>query len=489
MTAWLGAAFLVVAFLVLLRVLHLADLNRRVLEITSDSLGIMGNSSLGDDEKERRLRRHALGLFRLLFLLVAAGAAAVLLPLGMIWLLDRLGWLSAGAVVDTAVSPAFIVATVVAGAVIIIARPRQQPAAATRYSPAEQLIHRLAFSTVGIQKVAAVAEDRIWRRRLATAQVRRPVFITALPRAGTTLLLECCAGVPELASHTYRDMPFLLTPLAWNAGSRLFRARGQRRERAHGDGVFVDFDSPEAFEEMVWKAFWPEHYAEDRIVPWNEATSHPSFERFLDAHMRKIVVLRRRHAAGVRYVSKNNLNIARLQVLHALFPEASVVVPFRDPIQHALSLQRQHGRFLELQREDPFIVEYMRETGHYDFGETLRPVDFGRWLDADTDRDPRQVSFWIEYWLAAYDHLLDFAATIQLVDYDELCEHPARDLGRLGEAIGLEDPGALVAAAPDIRPQEARPWPTAAVSEDLLARATALHARLKATASSGPVGR
>lgn len=113
------------------------------------------------------------------------------------------------------------------------------------YALVDRLLHRLSFRTVQTQIELADLEERFFGGQLADIAVRRPVFITALPRAGTTLLLELCAGLDEFATHCYRDMPFVLLPLIWNRFSSAFRRNNAPRERAHGDGMLVSIDSPE----------------------------------------------------------------------------------------------------------------------------------------------------------------------------------------------------------------------------------------------------
>ena len=81
------------------------------------------------------------------------------------------------------------------------------------------------------------------------------------------------------------------------------------------------------------------------------------------------------------------------------FRDALFLIPFRDPIQHCASLLRQHLNFLEIHRRDRFAKSYMEGIGHFDFGDNLRPVDFDGWLDSSKHRDPREMGFWLEYWL------------------------------------------------------------------------------------------
>ena len=85
----------------------------------------------------------------------------------------------------------------------------------------------------------------------------KPVFITALPRSGTTILLRLLWQTGRFVSHTYQDMPFVLSPLLWSRYTSQFGGEVEATERAHADGLEVSGRSPEAFEEMVWKQFWP----------------------------------------------------------------------------------------------------------------------------------------------------------------------------------------------------------------------------------------
>jgi len=103
-----------------------------------------------------------------------------------------------------------------------------------RYSALDRLLHKLAFSTRKAQVGLADVEDVMFRDRLARYELDRPLFITALPRAGTTFLLELCVASGEFASHTYRHMPFVLIPMLWNRFSEGFRRSGVPTRRASG---------------------------------------------------------------------------------------------------------------------------------------------------------------------------------------------------------------------------------------------------------------
>jgi len=344
----------------------------------------------------------------------------------------------------------------------------------TAYGPVDRLLHRIAFGTLGAQRALADAESRLHRDRFETAHARRPIFVTSLPRAGTTVLLEALASVPELAAATYRHMPFPLVPLIWTDASRRFGRTAPPAERAHGDGVEVSFDSPEAFEEPLWMAFWPEHYRGGGIRPWTADDRDEDFEAFLRRHMAKVVATGGPDAR--RYLSKNNANIARLGLIAAAFPDAAVVVPVRDPWAQTASLLRQHRRFLELHDRDAFARRYMEGLGHFEFGAALRPIAFRG--DPPETATADHSEFWLRYWLDAYETLLATAGPqVVFVDHDRLSADPAPHLTALAEALDL-DAAALEGAAGRFRPPAPAERP--AVPKPLLDRAAAVHGGLRA---------
>jgi hypothetical protein len=355
-----------------------------------------------------------------------------------------------------------------------------------RYTFVDRLLHRLAFATWAAQLSLADFENGIFKRELADVEVSKPVFVTALPRAGTTLLLDLCAGMDEFASHCYRDMPFVLVPMLWSRFARRFRRLEPPRERAHGDGMLVDFDSPEAFEEMVWMAFWREQYRADRIDPWTADAMDPSFEDFFRSHARKIIALRQEDLSSVqmRYVSKNNLNIARLPLLHRCFPDATVLVAVREPLQHAASLLRQHKNFLKIHREDRFARRYMAGVGHFDFGENLKPVDFDNWLEGRADPDTESLSFWLEYWIAAYAFLSERSSpNVHFVCYEDLCAKPDQTLQRIADLIEVKDRDSFLGQACRIgvsKPDRGEEDP---IEPQLVNRSREVYAELQSRAS------
>ena len=352
----------------------------------------------------------------------------------------------------------------------------------SRYSLLDRTLHRLAFSTIEIQKGLADLEDRIYSKDLSRVEIDRPVFITSLPRAGTTLLLDVIASTGSFGSHIYRDLPFLLMPLLWNTISGGGRKRkGIEIERAHGDGMTIGYDSHEAFEEVLWRAFWPGKYLESKILLWEteEIDPHGEFDSFFRSHIRKLLLLR----GATRYISKNNANISRITKLLSMFPDAKVVVPFRRPVDHAVSMWRQHQNFTQIHAEEPFARRYMADIGHYDFGANLRPITFGDLSDCDIPESADNIGFWLRYWCTAFESILELAdhPRVAFVNYDLLCDAPIPGLDTICDLLDVIDLD-ISAEAARFRPSNSYRNLSQELPEDLTEHATTIKLRLEAAA-------
>jgi hypothetical protein len=282
-------------------------------------------------------------------------------------------------------------------------------------------------------------ESSALRERIAPIAITKPIYIAGLARSGSTILLELLARHPQLCSHRYRDFPPLFTPWSWNwfvdhAGAR----EEAPAERAHGDGIAVTQESPEAFEEVLWMAFFPQLHDPAQSAVLTAQTSNPAFERFYQDHIRKLLLLR----GGSRYLSKANYNVTRLPYLLKLFPDARFVVPVRDPAWHIASLMRQHARFRSEHERDLRLMRHMSRAGHFEFGLERRPVNTGDTSLLDAVRgywaQGEEVLGWCLYWQAIYGHLAQALETdanlrraTHVVDFDALCRSPATSVQAL----------------------------------------------------------
>ena len=291
----------------------------------------------------------------------------------------------------------------------------------------------------GLWRYLAALETRRLSEEIGAIEIRAPIFVCGLARSGTTILLECLAAHPDAATHRYRDYPGVLAPIVWNRiAGRLYTSAAAPVERAHGDGIAVTPDSPEAVAEMLWMAFDAHAHdpAHDNRVA-RGAVGEP-FAAFLRDHIRKLLWLR----GGRRYLSKGNYDLARMDALLELFPDARFVVPVRDPVTHIASLMRQQTLFAAGETRHPAALRYMRRIGHFEFGLDRRPLNLGNAeATAEVQRlwhDGREVEGWALYWADVHRFLANQIESdpqrrraVLPVSYEALCSSPQAVLRRI----------------------------------------------------------
>lgn len=487
MVDWIAAAAATILFVALFLSLGIIQNSLSVFKVLSATTGILFNHKVDDREKEKVFQENSLKLFQLLLLIIGASIISFVVPVGFVYLLDTFTYLNYENIVEITLSWPYLLTTLLLSVIafVVFRRLRKQineENLENSYSKNEEKLHYIAFSSWSVQKALSGLEDIIFSARIKHIKVDRPVFVTALPRAGTTLLLELCTNADDFVSHTYRDMPFIMVPMLWDKFSKNFQIEQGKVERAHGDGMMVSVDSAEAFEEIIWNYFWFERYHKHSISPWADE-SKPGFEEFMKQHVKKIISLRSRGQTSARYISKNNLNISRIPYIKNIFPDSIILVPFREPVQHALSLLRQHMNFLGIHSQDGFAKMYMEAIGHFEFGDNLKPVNFDRWL-RDTDFiDTEALNFWLAYWLASYKNLLNSNSdNIALLNYEKLCQNPEQGLEFIANTLFINNTTSFIAQSSRILPPHKHSYNKAEIDPKLLEEAQTLFSQLETAA-------
>ncbi|HUY20068.1 MAG TPA: sulfotransferase [Candidatus Binataceae bacterium] len=287
--------------------------------------------------------------------------------------------------------------------------------------------------------------------QLAPIRIDRPIYITGLARAGTTILLDIVASCDGIATHRYRDFPPIFTPFAWNWWlEHIPLKESPPTERAHSDGIFVTPESPEAMEEMLWMAFFPQLHNPAQSNVLDASVANQAFETFYRDHLKKLILTRH----GRRYASKDNYHITRLEYLHKLFPDVRFVIPIRHPAAHIASLIKEHRLFIEAHRRHPRALTHFQRVGHFEFGADLRPINVGDtarvceiqalWNSGD------EVRGWARYWAMIYGFAIDrldanpaLRGASLVMRFEELCANPQSALTRLCEHCGLDGADAI----------------------------------------------
>lgn len=284
----------------------------------------------------------------------------------------------------------------------------------------------------GVWMTLGALETRLMSEMIEGQTIDRPIYVAGLARSGSTILLELLSAHPDIATHRYRDYPAIHIPCFWNWFlERAARGADRPIQRSHGDGIRVTPDSPEALEEILWMAFFPNLHDPFRSHVLDARTRHPAFEKFYVAHLRKLLGIR----DGERYLAKGNYNITRMEYLLKLFPDARFVIPVREPVWHVASLMKQHALFCEAERRHPAALRYMQTAGHFEFGLDRRPINTGDRESVarivDLWRKGREVEAWARLWSCVYRYVTDrldanpaLCEATMIVHYEELCRSP-----------------------------------------------------------------
>ncbi len=303
------------------------------------------------------------------------------------------------------------------------------------------LVHRLPAFWLRLGRL----ETRSLEKELRCVPLALPIYVCGLARSGSTLLHEIVCSSSNVATHRVKDYPVVFTPYWWrNASARL--PPRPPTPRAHGDGLTVALDTPDALEEMLWTAFFPACHDPSVCQVMDARARHPAFESFHREHLRKLML-----AEGKpRYAAKANYHVARLSYLARLYPDVRFLLPVRSPQSHIASLMRQQKRFARGQRRHRRALEYMRRSGHFEFGLDRRPMNLGErervaevrraWANGD------EVRGLAICWDMVYGHLARVLAhdervrTVSLVvRFETLCAEPASTLRAVFDHCRLDD--------------------------------------------------
>ncbi|CCK79592.1 conserved uncharacterized protein [Desulfobacula toluolica Tol2] len=302
------------------------------------------------------------------------------------------------------------------------------------YGTSSKLLHQIALGNFFLGEALFDIENLLYSSRVHDVSGKKHVFVAGLARAGTTILLRKLYENGKFTSLTYRDMPFILAPNMWRSISHFSRQNTGMQERAHGDGLEIDYDSPEALEEVFWRTFCGSDYIrQDCLIPMTADL------KILDKFNSFIGLILKNDTDNC-YLSKNNNNILRLNSIIKAFPNALIIIPFRDPLQQAFSLLKQHKRFMQKHSEDPFTKQYMAWLAHHEFGADHRPFLFDGKKDGKSDdrKDTQNLSYWLLLWMNTYSYLMEnLPSQAVFLSYESLCEDTAFVWGKISEKIDL----------------------------------------------------
>lgn len=282
------------------------------------------------------------------------------------------------------------------------------------YNKFDQSIHRLIVNNNLLLNLCFDVENFFTKKR-NNSYFKKKLFICGYARAGTTLVLNTLYSSGDFNSLLYKNLPFLLSPKINNFITKfIFSNNLKRSPRAHGDGILIDKNSPEAFEEIFWKSKLNNEFIFDKHLTEHTVNNNilKEFENFV-----RLLVDNEKI-----YLSKNNNNILRIDSLLKI-ANSNVFVIIRDPIHHSLSLLNQHLMFSKFQEQDKFIEQYMTSLGHYEFGKNQKSF-----FNSDNKFPKNSLNFWLEEWKKVYSKIYkknhDKKNKVYFLTYEGFCKNP-----------------------------------------------------------------
>ncbi len=170
------------------------------------------------------------------------------------------------------------------------------------YNYLQKFLHGLCLGNNLIKKSLFEVEKLLYYKKNDLIKHSNHVFISGLPRSGTTALLNFIYESKQFSSFCYEDMPFIMSP---NIYSKINKKKEiEKKERYHNDGILFDLNTPEAFDEVFFLTI-------------NKKDIEKEFERFVSLILKK--------NNKIRYLSKNNFNYKRLDFLKRSFSKINFI--------------------------------------------------------------------------------------------------------------------------------------------------------------------
>ena len=302
-----------------------------------------------------------------------------------------------------------------------------------------RVFHRLSIGSKAISALSFEIEKQLFLKKENSGLTNgNHVFVSGLARSGTTALINCLNERKEFVSLTYRDMPFILAPNLWRKIS-FNQNKTEFKERAHKDGIFINSESPEALDEIFWKIHLNDRYILNDRLLINKLSSE-----ILDEYKHYIDLILQKNYQGkrLRYLSKNNNNILRFDLILQKFPDSYLIIPFRDPLQHALSLLNQHNHFCIIQQQDHFLVNYMNWIGHYEFGLNHKSffLDNKEIFEQMSLYKKEDINYWLLTWLNYYSYVLEnYSEKYILFSHERFCKEPLIMMSALLRKLNIQE--------------------------------------------------
>ena len=259
-----------------------------------------------------------------------------------------------------------------------------------------------------------------------------------MARSGTTFLTHLLDSSNNFSTFKYKSLPFYKIPIFWNYINSIFYLSKKKKQRLHGDNLKVSIESPDSFEELIWKNNI-ENY--ENAGYWQTIDVHKS--QILSKNLKKFIQKTIHIDKKQRYLSKNNNNIFRIKYLLNQFPDAKIIVVIRNPIDLAFSSAKVHFKFLKYHEKIKDFSDELTELGHYEFGNQRRMFNLNNELNTSNNIRFKTTKLYLNKFIELLDYILkNYSSEIHkkkiiIFNYDNLKKFD--DLAKLLQFLNVKN--------------------------------------------------
>lgn len=264
---------------------------------------------------------------------------------------------------------------------------------------------------------------------------KKCIFVTGMPRSGTTILTHIISNFNDVGSFNYSDLPFTKIPFFWSKINWLYYLKNKSFERIHGDGLKINLLSPDAFEELIWSENLPNYKNENFSKILDSSYENKELERELARSINKILLLRKKNI----YLSKGNYNLFRIKYINKILKNPFFIICIRNPFDVIQSSVRVHNKFLKIGKENKNFTDEMNELCHFEFGEN-RKDPFKKNFHKDGTK------YYESQWIQMHKLILDNYTNLNnvfLVNFDKLTLNPEQSVSVIANKIECKFSGTL----------------------------------------------
>ena len=256
---------------------------------------------------------------------------------------------------------------------------------------------------------------------------KKCIFISGMPRSGTTVLTHIISNFNDVGSFNYSDLPFTKIPFIWSKINWLYYFKNKSSERIHGDGLKINLLSPDAFEELIWSENLPNYENENFSAILDSNYENKELEKELVRSINKILLIRKKKI----YLSKGNYNIFRIKYINKILKNSLFLICIRNPVDVIQSSIRVHKKFLEIGEGNNKFTDEMNELCHFEFGKNRKDPFKDRFHKDETQYYENQCIKMHKLILDEYINL----ENVFLVNFNNLVLSPEQSISAIATKI------------------------------------------------------